>query len=100
MELNPVRPIPCRGSAADRGSDLEAPPQLRTYHFYSFFLEWTLECRQGTNGEDRGFIRLPYNINSYLSISRAASTARDAQLPSYSKIWLFAPPACACLVSH
>ena len=35
-------------------------------------------------------------INSYLS--RAASS--DAQLPSYSKIWLFAPPACACLVSH
>ena len=28
-ELNPVRPIP-RGSAADRGFDLEAPPQLRT----------------------------------------------------------------------
>ena len=32
-------PIP-RGSAADRGSDLEAPPQLRTpnpYPFFSFF---------------------------------------------------------------
>ena len=101
-ELNPVRPIP-RGSAADRGFDLEAPPQLRTCPFSFFCANWAPSARE-TSWPSAAAQWVPARATAMTRFIFFSSTSRRAipgTLPACARSNAFpGPPSRLSLSRH